>query len=370
MLKISQRISPLFWVAVIIPTLLATLYFGLLASNVYISESRFVVRSPGKGQASVLGAILGGTGIGGLAGGIGTDETSSVLEYVRSRDAVKDLQRQKLLTKAYAQPTIFWLDRFGGPLRNTTNEHLFKYYGNKIAIETDSVTGVTRLTVRAFSPADAQAINMRILEQAEALVNTLNTRSRRDTIALASAEVEAAKLRAREAAVALARYRNANGLVDPEREAQIKLQMIAKLQDELIATRSRLTQLQSYTPGNPQIPAVRSQVNSLAREIDAQSAELAGGRKSLSTATVQYQQLQINSQVADKQLAVTLAALQDAQVEARKKHSYVERISQPNLPDYPLEPRRLRNILATLILGLLAWGVLTTLVAGVREHRD
>lgn len=364
-----KKAGPLFLAVVVVPTLAAALYFGVLASDVYISESRFVVRSPGKAQTSSLGAILSGAGIGGL-GNIGTDETASVLEYIRSRDAVKDLQRGQLLSRAYAPSYIFWGDRFGGPLRQSTQEHLFQYYQDKVTIETDSVTGVTRLTVRAFSAADAHRINLRLIEQAEALVNRLNARSRRDTMVLAEGEVNTAKIRARDAAVALARYRNAKGLVDPDREAEIRLKMIAALQDEVIATRGRLAQLEAYTPGNPQIPAVRIQLNNLTRAIDEQSRGLAGGQKSLSTAAVQYQQFQVNSQVAEKQLAVALAALQDAQIEARKKHSYVERIAEPNWPDYPLEPRRWRGVLATFILCLLTWGIISTLLVGIREHRD
>ena len=59
-----------------------------------------------------------------------------------------------------------------------------------------------------------------------------------------------------------------------------------------------------------------------------------------------------------------------AENEARKKQIYIERIAVPDLTDYPLEPRRLRGIAATLALSLLAWGVATTLLAGIREHRD
>jgi capsular polysaccharide transport system permease protein len=65
-----------------------------------------------------------------------------------------------------------------------------------------------------------------------------------------------------------------------------------------------------------------------------------------------------------------MSSLVDAQNEARRKQAYVERISRPNLPDEALEPRRLRGILATLVLGLVAWGILSMLLAGVREHQD
>jgi len=47
----------------------------------------------------------------------------------------------------------------------------------------------------------------------------------------------------------------------------------------------------------------------------------------------------------------------------------VERIVQPSHPDKPLEPRRLRGILVTFLLGLVAWGILSMLLAGVREHK-
>jgi len=36
----------LFWLTVVLPTLIAGIYYGLIAADIYISEARFVVRSP------------------------------------------------------------------------------------------------------------------------------------------------------------------------------------------------------------------------------------------------------------------------------------------------------------------------------------
>ena len=48
---------------VVLPTLLSAVYFGVLASNVYVSESSFVIRSPrSQGSLSGLGALLQGAG--------------------------------------------------------------------------------------------------------------------------------------------------------------------------------------------------------------------------------------------------------------------------------------------------------------------
>ena len=71
MLDRLKLINPLFIATVIAPTLIAILYFGGLANDVYISESRFVVRSPSGGGTSPLNAVLGRAGLGGSGGGGG-----------------------------------------------------------------------------------------------------------------------------------------------------------------------------------------------------------------------------------------------------------------------------------------------------------
>ncbi len=359
-----KNLGPIFIVAVVIPTLAAILYFGFFASDVYISESRFVVRSPSKAAVTSLGQVLSS---GGLTGA--TEESNSVIEYLESRSAFADANRDNLLTRAYANGAVFFLDRFGG-LGSRNRERFYQYYLGKVKVESDTTTQVLRLTVRAFGPDAARAINERLLERSEGLVNRLSDRARADAVAIATHEVDEAQDRARNAAVTLAEYRNRSRIIDPEKQATARLQMISKLQDELIAARTQLQQMEAYTPQATQIPYLRTQVAELQREIAAQTASVAGGRDSLSSTAARYQVLLLNSELAGKQLAAALVSLQDARAEARRKRAYVERISAPSLPDYAVEPRRLRGIFATLVLGLLAWGVLSVLLVGIREHRD
>ena len=61
-------------------------------------------------------------------------------------------------------------------------------------------------------------------------------------------------------------------------------------------------------------------------------------------------------------LASALATLEQARNEAQRKQLYIERIVQPIKPDEAMEPRRFRGIFATLMLGLVAWGILTMLI--------
>jgi capsular polysaccharide transport system permease protein len=69
-------------------------------------------------------------------------------------------------------------------------------------------------------------------------------------------------------------------------------------------------------------------------------------------------------------LATALASLETARNEAQRKQLYLERIVAPSLPDRSFEPRRLKGILEVFLLGLIAWGIGSMLIAGVREHQD
>jgi capsular polysaccharide transport system permease protein len=360
-----RRSGPLFWVTVLLSAAVGVLYFGFIASDVYVSESRFVVRSPEKPAKNGLGVLLSTAGFANAS-----DEVRAAQGYIQSRDALRSLDRQGLARNAWGKDSVSIFDRFDPIGIAGSFEELYLYYKGKVGADFDSDTGITTLSVRAFSPREAQLMNLRLLEQAEALVNQLNERGQGDLIRYAEREVAESQDQARIAAAALAAYRNKAGVIDPERQATVQLQMISKLQDELIGARMQLLQLSSAAAQNPQIPLLKIRIRGLERAIDEQLGTIAGNSSSLSATAAQYQRFQLEREFADRQLAASLTALQDARNEARRQRAYVERIAQPSLPDDAMEPRRIRGILATMVFGLVAWGVLSMLLAGVREHRD
>lgn len=363
--RLLRRMNPLFLATVVLPTLLATIYFGFLASDVYISQSQFVVRSPDKPAASGIGILLKSVGFSNAG-----DEIFISQDYVKSRDALRALNEQGQVEKAFGSTSVSIFDRFNPLGWDGSFEDLYDYYGRKVDIEHNSTSSITTLTFKAYRAQDAQRMNERLLELAEGLVNRLNTRGEVDVLGYAQREAREAEVAARQASQALAAFRNTQGIVDPERQATVQLQLVSKLQDEVIGARLQLQQLQALAPENPQIPLLRTRIAGLSRQIDSELGRAAGGNRSLSASAVRYQRLVLDREYADKRLTAAMASLQEARNEARRKQAYVERIVEPNLPDEAQEPRRLRGILATLVLGLIAYGILSLLLAGVREHHD
>jgi capsular polysaccharide transport system permease protein len=363
------KANSLFLAAVVAPTALAIVYFGFIASDVYTSESRFVVRSPERQASSALGSILKGAGF-----ARSQDDSYTVHDYALSRDALKAINDNLNVDKSYGAKTVDIFSRFGGidlsTGFDTSFEALHRYYQKKVDLQHDSASSISTLSVRAYTAQDAQAINEKLLELSESLVNRLNERGRQDLIRFAAAEVDQAKAQAKSAALALSNYRDAKGVVDPERQATVQLQQVAKLQDEIIATTTQLAQLKAVTPLNPQIESLQLRAKTLQAEMDSETRKVTGGEKSLANKAADFQRLALEREFADKQLASAMISLEQARNEAQRKQVYLERIVAPSLPDKAMEPRRLRGVLSTFVLGLMAWGILSMLLAGVREHQD
>jgi capsular polysaccharide transport system permease protein len=353
----------LFIIVVVLPVIASIVYFGFLASSVYVSESKFVVRAPDKPASSGLGIILKTAGFANAG-----DEINAAQSFAMSRDALRAINRNGAFEAAYSRPGISIFDRFNPLGQHKSFEALYRYFVEKVIVQSDSTTSITTLTVRAYDPGDAFHFNEQLLEISEATVNRLNDRGRKDLLRQAEEEVAQAKANSQAAALALASYRNRSGIIDPEKQAQVQMQMISKLQDQMIAAKTELAQLKRYTPENPRIPVVQTEMGTIQRQIDGELGKVAGSSRSLSSSAVQFQRLSLQGEFAEKQLGAALASLEEARSEATRKQAYVERIVQPNLPDAPIEPRRFRGIFATLVLSLIAYGILKMLAAGVREH--
>jgi capsular polysaccharide transport system permease protein len=351
---------------VLVPTCIAILYFGLFASDVYISESRFLVRSPQHPmQGGFVGQLLQGSGI-----SHSPDDTYSVHDYILSRDALRELDAKLGVRNAFANKRIDLINRFPGLSWDDSFEEFYRYYGKHVGMDYDPSSSISTLTVRAFTAQDAQGINDLLLQMSERLVNTLNERSRQDLIRYAADEVKLATDKATAAAVAMFEYRSKHAVFEPDKQAAIQLESVAKIQQELISTEAQLAQVQKLSPNNPQISGLESRADTLRHAIGTEAAKVTSANGSFSARAPDFERLTLETVFADKQLGVALADLETARSEALRQQLYLERLVQPSLPDKAMEPRRIRSMFTVLLIGLVAWGVISLLIAAVLEHSD
>jgi capsular polysaccharide transport system permease protein len=362
-----KRIPWLFVAVVVVPTLAAAVYYFLIAAPLYVSEARFVVRSKNQGPPAALGGLLSSVGV---SLGSGQTDAFEVHEYMLSRDAVGDLSRRYGLRALLDRPESDILMRFPRPFEGTSFENLYKNYKRFVTVVYDSQTGISTLRVRGFRPADAQTMANALLNGGEMLVNRLNDRSMADAVAQAQREVLEAEVRGNEAEAQLTGFRNRERLIDPERSSVAGLDLLGRLETQLASMRAERAGLAASAPESPQLPVLDRRIAAFSTQLEAERSRTAGQSDSLAPKVGEYERLTLERDLSVKILESAVANLESARMEARRKQLYLERVVMPDLPDKAEEPKRLRTVFTVLVASMVAYGVLSLIIAGLREHRQ
>lgn len=354
-----------FGAFVLLPTLLATLYYGLIAADIYVSESRFVIKAPDRktGGASPFGALLQGTGL-----GSGADQSSEIIGYLQSRDALSDLSQRVDVRGAFSSREADYFSRFPTIFQADTFEGLYKYYGTMAFAESDPLTGLSVLKVSAYTAEEAQLLNAGLLDLSEELVNELNSRLNVTSIAESQVRVDEAQQRVRDARIKLGAYRNSSEILDPQQQGIGVLEVSNALVVQESALRAQLAEIRQNAPNHPSIPALEDRIAGIAQQVDRQTGRAVGRPDGLAAKITEYENLLVEQTFAEQTLAAANASLEQARAEAKQQQYYLERVVEPNRPDEAILPARLRGILAvlfgTLCLYLVGW----MLSVGIKEH--
>lgn len=374
------RRNALFTAIVLVPTAIATLYYGLIAADQYASEARFVVRSAsGGGSLTTLGLGLGG----GMAGGLGgaqaissapgmsrsPDDTYSVNEYIQSRDAAERLVRDNGLREMLSRSEGDFINRFPNFYSADNREKLYRHYLGFINVTVHSDTGISVLETRAFRPEDARDFARALLQHAEELVNRLNTRARGDAVRFAESVVRQAEERISTIQIRMTDFRNREMIVDPGKQSEAALELVSRLTGEAAIEKAQLEHLLIVAPSSPQIASLRSRIRSMDDQISQQRAAVVGGDKSMAHKLSQFEQIVLERELAVKSLTSALISLENARQEAQRQQLYLERVVEPNLPDYPSYPWRLLWIGFVFGLSLCIFWIVREFNAAVLEHR-
>lgn len=352
-----------FILVVVLPTALAALYFGAIASDRFVSESTFIVRS--------AKSPLGG-GIGGLLQIVGftrsQDDTFSVQEYILSRDAVSALSQRLPLRDIFNPAGADIVARYPNPVHGATEEELFQYYKSRVEVVHNTTTALTSLKVQAFRAEDALAINRTLLTLGEELVNRMNERIRTDAVRFSEVEVARAQERLVETQIAITEFRNRELMLDPSKSSLIVAELIGRLSTELAASTAQLREVEASSPSSPQIPGLQRRIAALEGQITLERLRVSSASDGLAEKIAGFERLNLQREFAVKALASASTSLELARNEARRQQLYLERVVEPALADHPAQPRRLRSVLVTFGASLLLFFVGWLIWAGVREH--
>ena len=124
-------------------------------------------------------------------------------------------------------------------------------------------------------------------------------------------------------------------------------------------------------PGSANVVELNLQIEAVQKQIGTEKARLtAPGGRTLNAAVEEFQRLQMEAQFAQEVYQTALTALERGRVEATRTLKKVSVLQSAGMPEFPLEPRRLYNLIVFVLTAFLLAGVLQLLGAIVRDHKD
>ncbi|MGH7048395.1 MAG: hypothetical protein ACREE2_18615, partial [Stellaceae bacterium] len=298
-----------FILVVVLPVAISAVYYLLIAADQYVAEFRFGLRSAEPVRATP-GALLQ-QGVAPLQIGL---DSYVVVQYIRSRAIIDDLDKTFDLSRLFSPPAADWFSRLHPPV---PIEKLVAYWRGQVDAFFDPTNGTIIVRARAFTPRDALILARGILASSEALVNGLSARARHDAVRNSREEVQTAEHRLSIALRRLRDYRDRRGLIDPRKSAQASAELAGRLRDEIVRANTELATLKQFERDDaPAIRVLEARIRSLETQQQSIAGEVtetpATGAQALSQVMGSYDELEDERRFAENAYQHALEGLDHA----------------------------------------------------------
>lgn len=350
----------------LILALLTIVYWLFFASDRYVSKANVIIRKTDSVSAPVFDLTM-------LAsGGATVNRTDQLLlrDYLMSVDMLKKLDAKLDLRAHFSDSSHDIVSRLW--FKDASTEWFYRYFQSRVTVDYDDYAGVLRIRVQAYDAKTSHAIADMLVKEGEQYMNQLGHEMAEAQIGFLTSQATQAQLRFQQASQDLLNFQNQQGLLSPQATAESINAIVAELEGQRAQLQTQLASLpKSLDRDHPNIVRIKQALTAVDRQIAQEKAKLATpAGKTLNASVEEFQRLQMQMTFAQDLYKSALIALEKGRNDAMRLLEKVSILQAPTMPEYPLEPRRLYNALATLLLALMIAGILKLLESIVRDHVD
>ncbi|WP_047464975.1 capsule biosynthesis protein [Rhizobium rhizogenes] len=361
-----------FLLFVILPFLVCSVYYIFIASDQYVAEARFAVRSLSstgsgdKGDGTSSDNSSGPTGL--LNMRSASQDAYVVTSFIHSTEILKRIGEKLDYRSMFVRPDADFLSRFRSA---QSDEEFLDYWADHVSAYIDVSSGIITLKVRAFTPDDSVKLSEAIIQESELLINQLSQRARDDIVQSMRGDVEKSGKAYSNTLTALNQFQHQSGLLSPETQATNSSTLLTGLLAQKLAFETRLFVMrQSNADSSPAYQQLTLAQQSLQDQIDKMKLELTGPENaSLAKALLEYSQLDTNRMIAEKLYEASQRNYDTVLAEALRKTLYLAVFVSPTLPDEAIFPHRFTTPLMILLALAVIWMTLSLIWASVEDHR-
>ncbi len=359
--KQSLKLGSFLWVVACFA--IAVIYFGLIASDRYVSRAQLVIKQAD--QIKMLPDALSMLGL----GGSNHEDVLLTQDYLQSPDLLAKLDKELGLKAHYQSHKVDFFSRLSS---NVSQEEFIEYYHNHLTLRLDDTSGILTIEFQAFDPAYGQRVVSMMLKESEGFINRLGHQVALEQLSFVEKEVNRAYQRVQDEKAKVLDFQNTHNLISPESTSTARLGLVSQIESELAQQQAQLKQLHSYMKITaPAVVSLQTKVDALTQQLDQEKARLTGTDKdAMNEITSRYMDVQTQAALAEDLYKSGLISLEQAKVEAYRKLKHLLIISQPTLAEDSEYPRRLYNLATIGVLLCLLYGLLVMGLATLREHQD
>jgi len=355
-----------FCIMVILPSVTAILYYGLIASDQYISEARFTISGGETPKLDSLGTLMGIPAVAVI------QDTLIVTNYIQSRAAIEKLDSLVHIRKLYSTSEADWFARFD-PRKPI--EKFVSYWKHVVDVSIKMPSGIVELKVRAFTPQDSAIVAGQILAISEELINDINIRMNRDAVATAEQQVDRASARLLQSQIKLEKARNDEGILDASKTADALNGLITESRGTLLQLQQEYdSQRKNVLESAPQMRALKSRIEATTAQIGELEAKLTSTAKSpsveptLAASMTKFSELDLEHKISEHLYSGAVASLELARAIAESKAMYLNAFVKPVVPQQAEYPKRFLFSCLVFIVCLTIWGGCCGFVVLVRNY--
>lgn len=348
-----------------IASLVAGIYWTVIASDLYVSEAHIIIQRTDTTAAPAMdfSSLLGG------GGGSRVDQLI-LRDHMLSVDMLKALDKRLELRSHYADPQHDILSRLWS--QHASAERFHRYFMSRVNVEFDEIDGILTVRAQGYSPATAYAVTSRMLQEGGEFMNRMARSLAQQQVDFLEKQVARLHERSGQARAALVSFQNREGMASPAATAESIAAIVARLEAQRADLEmQRSSSLAYLVADHPDIIQLNQKIAAIAGQIAGEQAKLASPKgKPLNSSIEEFQRLEAEATFTQDLYKSALTALEKGRIDATRSVKMVSVLQAPTRPEYPLEPRRLYNTLVFALLAFMVAGILHLLAAIVRDHKD
>ncbi|MEY8198939.1 MAG: lipopolysaccharide biosynthesis protein [Colwellia sp.] len=365
----TQKAAYLAWAKlgsfalVLIASLLVVFYYGLMASPIYVTETKFVVKQAGGTEAALMGiAALASTSS-------ASRDALLIKEYIESREMAQVLDDTIALKAHYQNSNNDMLSRLS---KDATVENYLEFYQRHIKVRHDEMSDLVIIEAQAFNTDYSLKLGKSILNASEQFINTLGDKMAQEQLIYAQKEVQRLHRNMQSKMQDLLNFQNNNQLYSPEKQGNALLTAIGELQASIIQANAKLKEMLAVMhKGAAEVQGQYNLIASLTLQLNEEKSKLTSDdQQSLNKINANYQEIKLSTELATGLYQSALSGMEVVRADAYRKLKHLLIVQHPLMPETDKYPRRIYSIVTWFIsliliylLGRLVWAI-------IKEHKE